>query len=567
MDFILSLLPLNSDSVETINNKYIQYSNMTCENSVKPAFIPSTNIQKDVNWGLNGFCVEMDGDDKLQAMDSVTENLFGGVSVVRCILSEEEATHIKRNKYEIDHTLKEFAELYSFSTDRDIPSLEELLPNVERNDFYWGNQVTQFSAQMQVRESIINNHKAGKLEFYNAYTCVREDIVIGDYSMKDTTRWEPILHGSIGLYMNKREDRESFVFICSSSVPLIASEINQAIKSDLVNAVSAEKFTDSKEVWFLEQFSKRNRLRLILMASKALGITVSEQLDIYRSVDDKNPFQAVELYGVCTESLHTHSFFASRENTEKHVVRHFKGCIDICNHKGPLPIEMGMSEGYIVFIPADYLDMQYHWLTNNSRFVRSLVFDNRSIFPVCNITKNSINSLNALKMEQNTLQKLSANEILEGMKYTENPLPLHTQTLIQDTDEFGFDIFYGIYYKYPLPCVICPKLTPLFVYDNKTCFSTTLVNDNICNDATIFNLTQESNNSGSELESINSVFNIPTRPSLFSFDPSTIQLNTEDKLVLKWDEYIIRNLENMHSLSSGVLQIRYLIPISNTTTI
>jgi len=190
----------------------------------------------------------------------------------------------------------------------------------------------------------------------------------------------------------------------TSSVPLVASEITQTIKSDLINTVSAEKFCDSKELWFLEQFSKRNRLRLILLASKALGITLSEQLDIYRSVEDKNPFQAAELYGVNTECLHTHSVFTSSENTETHTVRHFKGCIDIRNHKDPLPIELGTSEGYIVFKPVDYLDMQYHWLSNNSRFVRSLVFDNRSIFPVCNITKNSIGSLNALKTEQNSLK-------------------------------------------------------------------------------------------------------------------------------------------------------------------
>ena len=82
---------------------------MKCENGVKPAFIPSMNIQKDsdINWGLNGFCVEMDGDDKLQAMDSVTENLFARVSVVQCVLSEEQVIWIKMNRCEIDHKLKE----------------------------------------------------------------------------------------------------------------------------------------------------------------------------------------------------------------------------------------------------------------------------------------------------------------------------------------------------------------------------------------------------------------------------------------------------------------------------
>ena len=75
---------------------------MNCENGVKPVLIPCTNIQQDTNWELNGFCVEMDGTDKLQVMDSVTENLFGGVSVVQCVLSEEQAISIKMNKFEID---------------------------------------------------------------------------------------------------------------------------------------------------------------------------------------------------------------------------------------------------------------------------------------------------------------------------------------------------------------------------------------------------------------------------------------------------------------------------------
>ena len=71
MNLVVSLLPLSIDTVETLNNKHLEYQQLSSATDKYIEIILCLNIRKKENRGLDSITVELDGDCKLHCLDSI----------------------------------------------------------------------------------------------------------------------------------------------------------------------------------------------------------------------------------------------------------------------------------------------------------------------------------------------------------------------------------------------------------------------------------------------------------------------------------------------------------------
>ena len=150
MQHVMCMLPPNIDTAETVHNKCLEYRNMRTESGAAPFMTVCTNIQKDDMRGLTGYTVDMSASDKLHALDTVSDHIFGGISVVQCFFTEEEVIECKKNRDDIQQRLDAVCKKLSSRSKGNMSSIEELVPLGDTNDFYWLNQTVQFISTMQV---------------------------------------------------------------------------------------------------------------------------------------------------------------------------------------------------------------------------------------------------------------------------------------------------------------------------------------------------------------------------------------------------------------------------------
>jgi hypothetical protein len=148
---------------------------------------------------------ETSGASNLHTLDTVSENIFGGISVVRCYTNRDEMKIINENKDTLQCKLENFCSQQRLSMNN--PSLQQMLPSGGQEDFFWLGQSCEFSGTMKIKEAIIDNHRRDGVFFYDAYSIFSnpsEDNQFNEDShMKDGCVWNAVLSGSIGIFMKQ----------------------------------------------------------------------------------------------------------------------------------------------------------------------------------------------------------------------------------------------------------------------------------------------------------------------------------------------------------------------------
>lgn len=225
MEIWTALAPRSVDTLNTITRKQTAFANCHNKTSFKPRMFPCVNMQKETSGGISGVMTEIDATDTLMGLDCATENIFGGISMVRCDVSKTKLREISADKHRL---------LAEISQDLQGPELDtplsQLMPNGAEHDFYWDHQVCEMKEGLALKGAILQDGRAHQVNLYDAYKCVTQrskdlgsDQV--DVCIRDGTPWKSSLHGSIGLYEHTLGDSPGLYLVCVGSLPYLGSEV------------------------------------------------------------------------------------------------------------------------------------------------------------------------------------------------------------------------------------------------------------------------------------------------------------------------------------------------------
>lgn len=228
MDIIGSMVPRSVDTIHTVQRK--QLALLQCDNKrkFKPRLYTCINVQKSAS-GIAGVMTEVDSLDTLRGFECLTENIFGGISVVRCHLTSTQAAWFRNNK---EKAASDLAALFDADTEK-LPALSHLMPRVGDHDFFWHNQVCELKGGATLRNAILNDGRKQDLNFYDAYECVPRkgnktaSPCVTDTNIRDAAPWTPSLHGTLGLFEQNTGNSQGFFIVCVSGMPSIGSEVRE----------------------------------------------------------------------------------------------------------------------------------------------------------------------------------------------------------------------------------------------------------------------------------------------------------------------------------------------------
>jgi len=197
--------------------------------------------------------------------------------------------------------------------------------------------------------------------------------------------WEPVLHGSLGIYTQRAGDGNSIFFVCISDFEQIASDIVRSIKSDLGNSTNVYDFCSSKEMWFLEKISRRNRLRLIAH----LGICVPQNPDLYAHPKQAASNLAIECCGVNLD--HIECMHRRNVLTQKLVpiVRNYKDCTDMTHSRGPVPVFLGDEMGVLLLLPDKTSYASFANYSDTLQFIQNKIGCTVHLCPLLNVLEQN----------------------------------------------------------------------------------------------------------------------------------------------------------------------------------
>lgn len=258
-------------------------------------------------------------------------------------------------------------------------------------------------------------------------------------------------------------------------IPYVTVQLIHALKADLMHRVSALDFCQSKEMWFFKNMNKRNRLRLALRAAQCLDVQVAVQHDIYAHTHDPMSTHAVEACGQCSEffdravvlertlnmNLCVEEY--AGETSTVDVIRHFKGCVDLAQHTGPVPVYINASEGVVVLTP----DIQFRSAigVDNDLCAFPTAADTftHTLFPVLNITEDRAENNDKIRAEVLAHPRFGLDDIVHHSRYTRTVLSNDIMKIVDARDCYGFSRFYGVQYPPPLPVLLYPSTHIRFV--------------------------------------------------------------------------------------------------------
>jgi len=481
---IVPCLALRStDTVETLAKTQQRYRLLAANDEPEKANRIHTcvNLQKK-DTGLSGMMCEIQGSSLLNATDLLTDEVFRGISVVRCNVDELQGIQLLKRRDELNAKLTLFLTgLQAEKNNKAGMLLDQIMPSPEGEDFWWLDQTCEVKGGMSTKDCILHDGKRGDVAFYDAFTCIRKtDSHSGakqqqqqggqqthggdvDKSFKDACVWDPVLHGSVGLYTQHSADGSSLFLICVSDFHQIASEIVRSIKSDLGNSTNVYDFCSSKEMWFLENIAVRNRLRLILRTAQHLGINVPRKTDLYAHPKQDNPDLAVQCCGVNLDHIESRLDVDRCTHKVVPMVRHYKDCTDVTQHRGPVPVFLGHDQGFLLLLPEKINHASFSMYTDTNPFVPNKSGQNVHLCPVLNIVEKTRANMHLIQEEHQHTVNVTIDDLLYDMRQQGLQIPLHVHDLLTATDEYGGFIFYGVQYGAGTPNVIYPRLLPAFV--------------------------------------------------------------------------------------------------------
>lgn len=244
-----------------------------------------------------------------------------------------------------------------------------------------------------------------------------------------------------------------------------------------MHRVSAQEFCQSKEMWFLQNINRRNRLRLILDVAACLKIAVPSTVDIYAHPDDSRRRVAAECCGVCTEffdsvavlernenqTLAVHEF--AKDTREIKVVRHFKGCVDLSQHAGAIPVHVSEARGLVVLSAGGNCRAGAGLANDTLAFSEAIggAVGSHCLFPVINITEDRASHSAKIQQEIQTHAHFSLHDIVQHSIYAQTVLSSDIRRLADAHDACGHNLFFGVHYEPPLPTVVYPHTALRFV--------------------------------------------------------------------------------------------------------
>jgi len=284
--------------------------------------------------------------------------------------------------------------------------------------------------------------------------------------------WEPILHGSIGIYSQRAGDGNNIFLVCVSDFDQIASDIVRSMKADLGSSTNAYDFCSSKEMWFLENIALRNRLRLILRVAQHLEIKVPQKTDMFAHPKQTLPNLAIECCGINFDHIECHLRVDSLTHNTVAVVRHYKDCIDVTHRKGPIPVSLGGEQGIIILLPEKTSNVSFANHQDTVGYIRNKGDQTVHLCPTFNITELSRLNLQKIRAEQQNIVHMTMNDLLYDMQVQNLHIPAHIRELLLTTDEHGCAFWYGVHHGPNTPRLIYPCSIPAFVRDTSISTST-----------------------------------------------------------------------------------------------
>jgi len=204
-------------------------------------------MQKDTEGGISGIMTEVVADDTLMGLDCVTENLYGGVSVVRCNISRAEAGLLVLDRERLQLSV---GVALPSSRSSKPPPVSQLLPSGAVSDFFLLDQVCELKGGTTLRNAILQDGRRQQVNFYDAYACVcRRTRSLGDEQcdtfMRDGVPWVPTLSGSVGLY--EQQDGDAGVYlVCCSSMPAVGSEVRGSVHVPCARVLDSCRLTRAR---------------------------------------------------------------------------------------------------------------------------------------------------------------------------------------------------------------------------------------------------------------------------------------------------------------------------------
>jgi len=468
---VLPCLALRStDTIETLVKTQQRYESISTEAPELANVIHTcVNLQKK-NTGLSGLMYEIQGDSLLNCTDMLTEEVFKGISVVKCNINEMQAISLIQQKDELTLKLNDF--LSTMQTTRKNKAgmlLDQILPSADGQDFWWYGQTCELKGGASIRESILHDGKRGDVIFYNAFSCIDRSrasltgVEAGaDLSFKDACIWDPILHGSIGLYTQRAGDGNNVFLVCVSDFDQIASDIVRSMKADLGNTTNTYDFCDSKEMWFIQKIAQRNRLRLILQTAQHLEICVPYTTDLYAHPKQDKPDLAIECCGVNLDHIECTLEQDSLTHRSTPLVRHYKDCINIYGQNGPVPVLLGDTMGFMLLLPDKFSHASFSNYNDTPPFVQNRTGQHIQLCPTYNIFEQNYTSVQKIYTEQQNIVHVTIHDFLYDMQQQGVNILPHVRDLLTMTDEYANFIFYGVQHGIGAPTVLYPRMSPSF---------------------------------------------------------------------------------------------------------
>ena len=563
--FFSCMTPRSMDTIETLVNKQRMYES-TNDISLGTIY-PCSNLQKKNTTGLTGIMTEFKGDTILHTLDSITDNIFSGISVVRCNISENNKLCMGEGVINMQKKL----DSYMKSKESNIGVvLEKVLPNKESMDFWWLGQSCEFKGCTQTKDCIFHDNKTASVNFYDAYTCVEnhdenENI---DRKQRDGCVWDPLLRGSIGIYAQENDKHNDLFFVCVSDFASVASDIVRSIKSDIGTKTNIFDFCSSKEMWFLNNISRRNRLRLILEVSNHLGLSVDKQYDMYANESVADPCMAIEVCGI--DLNHTDCFERMDTCTGKitQSVCFYQSCVDARKQNSIIPVYLGDSTGLILFMPQKLNDKSFAIYTESAEFVNNSVQKKSYLCPVTNVVESEMSNVKKIQNENKNLTYLTIEDILYDMNLNQNLLDSSFVQVLKSKNEYGESLFYGVRHDTIKSLVIIyPKCVASFIQSMSTIEYQSVPSE-------VQTLTKQSKKDPKAPERYSTMaetmckdFVMQTdcehiHTNLFGFeDEKHKEKNNQTMVSLEWDDSVISNMQSMSMMNNHKIDTLKIVPI------
>jgi len=458
------------DTIETLSKTQQRYFSLATDDPDKANTLHlCANLQKK-NHGLSGLMCEMHGNNLLNVNDLLTEEVFKGISVVKCNIDDLQAISLLQSKEDLTTRLHTFmTDMQTAQNNKAGMLLEQIIPNDDSQDFWWWGQTCEFKGGNATKDCIMHDGKRSDVVFYDAFTCIsRTDTetntqeMSSDRSYRDACVWEPILHGSIGIYSQRAGDGNNLFLVCISDFDHIASDIVRSMKADLGSSVNVYDFCSSKEMWFLENIAQRNRLRLILRVATYLGINVPQKTDMYAHPKQTHSNLAVECCGLNLDHIECCLHVDSCTHNIVTKVRHYKDCVDVTQRRGPIPVFLGKDHGIMILLPDKASHSSFAKYQDTTAYVQN---KNNTVHlcPTLNISEHSRLNLHKIRAEQQNMVRMTMDDLLYDMQVQGLLVPAHVQELLLSTDEHGCFLFYGVHHGANTPRLIYPQTTLPFV--------------------------------------------------------------------------------------------------------